>query len=129
MRPSVSEVPPAANGAMNLTGLVGQVWAWLGCGATARPSATRASSSIGLLIISFCDSDVVSHPSQAQGGLLLPARGEKVGMRGPLHDSERLRLVERPPHPRRALVVLLTVLPSPRKRGEVRRVLDECRHR
>ncbi len=34
--------------------------------------------------------------------LLLPARGEKVGMRGPLRwaQTTRLRIAERPPHPR-----------------------------
>src|SRR3981081_4296787 len=46
---------------------------------------------------------------------------EKVGMRGPLRESEPHRIVERPPHPRRVLVFRFAGLPSPRKRGEVRR--------
>src|SRR6266849_4745900 len=49
------------------------------------------------------------------------------GMRGPLHDSELLRIVERPPHPRRVLVYVHWIWPSPRKRGEVRRVPGEVR--
>jgi len=43
-------------------------------------------------------------------------------MRGPLHESEPLRIVEGPPHPRRIPVFRLAVWPSPRTRGEVRRV-------
>jgi precorrin-3B synthase len=50
--------------------------------------------------------------------LPLPACGERVGVRGPFHDSERenlaLRLAARPPHPARK-----SELTSPRKRGEV----------
>jgi hypothetical protein len=42
-------------------------------------------------------------------------------MRGRRRESEPHRIVERPPHPRRVLVFLLAVWPSPRKRGEVRR--------
>src|SRR5437879_914842 len=38
---------------------------------------------------------LASHVSRAQGGLLLPARGEKVGMRGRFRESEP---VEAPPH-------------------------------
>jgi NitT/TauT family transport system ATP-binding protein len=41
-------------------------------------------------------------------------------MRGRFRESEPLRIVERPPHPRRVLVFFRAVLPSPRKRGEVR---------
>src|ERR1700680_2001989 len=68
--------------------------------------------------------------SQSNGALLLPAchQGvyarlrramEKVGMRGPFHESEALRIVERPPHPRRVLVFLPTCGPlhSPSKTG------------
>jgi len=61
-----------------------------------------------------------SYLSKAHSALLLPARGEKVGMRGRFRESEPLRIVERPPHPRRTLVFRLAVPPSPRKRGEVR---------
>jgi hypothetical protein len=42
-------------------------------------------------------------------------------MRGPLRESEPLRIVERPPHPRRVWNFFFAVWPSPRKRGEVRR--------
>jgi hypothetical protein len=35
-------------------------------------------------------------------------------MRGPFRESEPLRIVERPPHPRRVLVFRSAVLPSPR---------------
>src|ERR1700682_843890 len=52
--------------------------------------------------------------------LLLPAARGEGGRRGPLRESEQLRIVERPPHPRRVLVFRLAVWPSPRKRGEVR---------
>src|SRR5260370_17902128 len=48
--------------------------------------------------------------------LLLPACGEKVGMRGTL---SRLRLADSPPHPDRKCDPT-----SPRKRGEVNRVCD-----
>src|ERR1700676_3276149 len=44
---------------------------------------------------------LVSHPSRAQcGGSPLPARGERStreARRGPLRESELLRIVERPP--------------------------------
>jgi len=58
----------------------------------------------------------------AFGGTLLPlpACGERVGVRGPFHESE---LVERPPHPGRAKRRDPT---SPRKRGEVKGRRFKC---
>src|SRR6202790_139352 len=55
MRTSVSDVPPAANGAMNLTVLAGQVLvdnvcAWPGDVAPTRSSAAKPSSIVRLLI-------------------------------------------------------------------------------
>jgi hypothetical protein len=46
-------------------------------------------------------------------------------MRGRFHESEPYRIVERPP--RRIPDLPRAVLPSPRKRGEVRRVRGEAR--
>src|SRR5258708_27641840 len=37
--------------------------------------------------------------------LPLPACGERVGVRGRIHDSERLSLVEMPPHPAASKIV------------------------
>src|SRR5215469_16901393 len=51
MRPSTSEVPPAANGAMNLTGRLGHACAWASGAACARPSPISASSKMRRLIM------------------------------------------------------------------------------
>src|SRR5262245_17106969 len=51
--------------------------------------------------------------------LPLPARGERVGVRGALHT---VALAENPPHPPRK-----SAATSPRKRGEVKRA-HTCRH-
>src|ERR1700681_2402904 len=68
-------------------------------------------------------------PAQHAGGPLLPARHqgvyarlrramEKVGMRGPLHESEPLKIVDRPPCAEFGFPVLpCGPLPSPSKTG------------
>ena len=64
----------------------------------ARKDGSRASESVRIIcdgIAGIVTLTFVSHVSRAHGGLLLPACGEKVGMRGRFRESE---LVEAPPH-------------------------------
>src|SRR6266436_5276830 len=99
MRPSVSDVPPAANGAMNLTVRAGQACAWPWPVAPTRPSATKASSIIRFLII-FDSPDYCLDSKRLTNQGSLPLDPHLLEDRPPLGDlgllkgSERLRVLQ-----------------------------------